>query len=673
MPRLSSARPSSDPGSRLTGGPPVRRGRVVLRVALFLVAAVAGLVVYGNWRDHAVLQAMEGAALDWRFRLRGSAPPPPDVVILAIDERTIAETGGWPVARHVLAEAVRGLDAAGARTVAFDLMLTRRAGDQTQELLRRGNAELAAALDAAGNCVLPIAFVFGPRAGDSRDIEREHLQDAAYKVVRMAPRQRPRVAPPPSGVLMPSKALLGHAALAHVNVVLDRDGALRHLPTVLAYAEQYYPPLAIEAARRHRGLARGEVVVDFAAGIVFGGHLNAADSAMRLPINYYGPTGTFPTYSMIDLLRRELPPDALAGKLVLVGSIATGVGDFFRSPYAYLLPGVEYFATATANLLEGRFLDRSDRVVLLDALAIMVMAAAGTLVTLLPSIRLIAFAGIVLLVGFGAVAQMAFQGALIWLNVTVPGLVLALVVIAAAAMRALQDAGEAREQARQRGVLASHMPATFADILTSRGGPALDGRPRPAAVLFADLHGFTSASERLGPERTAALLRRLHGVVEEVVLRHGGIIQMFVGDGAMIHFGLPEGRPDDCVRAVVCGIELIDDMASQARDPAFEGAIPDIRVGIDYGAVSFSELGGSRQRQLTASGDTVNVASRMEAMTRTLDADIALSGAVATLVRANGRGDLLASFKRLDDQPIRGRAGHLDVWYRPRAASPPDT
>jgi adenylate cyclase len=218
-----------------------------------------------------------------------------------------------------------------------------------------------------------------------------------------------------------------------------------------------------------------------------------------------------------------------------------------------------------------------------------------------------------------------------------------------------------REAERQRGNLARYMPPSMAEEMASQEQPGFYEREQLAAILFVDLAGFTRLSERRSPGETATFLKTFHGRLEAVVLAHGGVIEQFAGDGAMVIFGLPQPKPEDPVSALACTRALI---AALARwQPELKP-----RGGLHFGPVAMARLGGAAQSQLAAAGDIVNVASRLEAFAKTKGAAIAASDAAIRAVAAAGRKDLLAGFTVLADQPIPGREGRITVWVAPMAA-----
>jgi adenylate cyclase len=258
-------------------------------------------------------------------------------------------------------------------------------------------------------------------------------------------------------------------------------------------------------------------------------------------------------------------------------------------------------------------------------------------------------------------AYFAFAEARLWVHVTWTTLSFLLTAALLAGGRTAHERALRREAERQRRNLARYVPPVIADQLASEADPSFDRRLQDAAILFYDLSGSTRLAEGQEPGETASFLRQLHGRIEEAVARHAGVVVQFLGDGALVLFGLPEPRTDDPVRALACARDLIDSLARW--HPGTRS-----RAGLHFGPVAIARLGGAAQAQLTAAGDTVNVASRLEGLAKSEGWALVVSDALVAAIRAQGQGELLAGLARGGEHAMRGRAGRLAVWWAPHAA-----
>jgi adenylate cyclase len=183
-----------------------------------------------------------------------------------------------------------------------------------------------------------------------------------------------------------------------------------------------------------------------------------------------------------------------------------------------------------------------------------------------------------------------------------------------------------------------------------------------AAILFVDLSGFTGLSERLGAQRTRDFLKDLHSIIEDEALRYNGYVESFMGDGAMLVFGLPAPRPDDARRAVDAALSLgraLKAWIGGLTLPA--GYMLGMRIGVHYGAVVLSRLGAETHQHITATGDVVNVASRLLAVASQSNVELVFSDDIVT---AAGSLDerALHGFEGPREVAIRGRTQPLAIW-----------
>ena len=590
-----------------------------LRLETWLIAALtvvfAGL--YLTARDTGPLQAVEGVALNQRFALRGPTTPGQDVAIVAIDETSLGKLGRWPVSRAVLADAVRRIADGGASVIVVDLLLV---GEEETG----ADVALAAAMSEAGNVVIPYAFLFNGPVHD-RTIPAAVMRTAHGAVLIDAAAD---ASPAGQAVLAPLPTFLDVASPAHATVLLANDGHLRFTHPAIRSGDDWFPSIAVTAADMYRRTD------------------GAATVAVRpRAINYAGAAGTYTTWPLIDLIEGRVPPAELARRIVLLGATATGVGDRFVTPYDSALPGVEVFANVIDNLLHERFLRRDSVVELADLAALLLAGIATAFLTVFRSVGLTLSAGLGLLAGWCLVNLTGFALADVWLNLTLPALLIVAGTTVAVAGRCLREG-------RQRRRLTRYVsPLTFA---RNRRSPEHD---QIAAVMFVDLVGFTHVGETMPPGELAETLRGFHRRVERAASAYGGLVDTFIGDAVLVVFGLGKA-PAAAARQALSGARAIVGAIADWNAERHDDGLPPIAcgVGLHIGPVRIAEVGGAAHAQITVTGDTVNVASRLEALTREMSASVIASDAV--IDAAGPVGD----FAALPPQPIRGRNAPIGLW-----------
>jgi CHASE2 domain-containing sensor protein len=414
-------------------------------LAAFLIAGESGLPL-----------RVENELLDLRFWLRPPHSPDVPIVVVEIDDASIAEIGRWLWSRQVLAQLLDHIIVAGPKLICLDLLFTEpqpsplagqmdaiegamalllqtldpaekhRFGEILSALARAGDPDmrLSQAIREDGPVIVPFALDLRSDA-TTRAAPAPlppALARAAYNRVRGA---GPDYLPDAVGVRLPVEPLSADGLLAHVTTVPDSSGTYRYDYPVLRYADAYLPSLSLEAARVFLGLPKTEAVVDLGQGIDLGSLHVPTDRGMRLLGNYYR-SGAFERVSFADPPSGRVAPQKFSGKLVLVGASGAGLGDVIATPYDPSLPGVERHATLIANMRARDFLQRDDRAVAIDAvllllggLSIGVLARWGTTTAVLGAVLLIA--------GLALFDYLAFVRFGWWLNFLFPAATILLV------------------------------------------------------------------------------------------------------------------------------------------------------------------------------------------------------------------------------------------------------
>ena len=219
---------------------------------------------------------------------------------------------------------------------------------------------------------------------------------------------------------------------------------------------------------------------------------------------------------------------------------------------------------------------------------------------------------------------------------------------------------------RERANLSRYFSPNLVDELAQTDQPLGPTRQQEVAVLFADLVGFTRLAETLAPPAVIALLREFHGRMQAVVFAHGGTVDKYIGDAVMATFGTPRVGPADATNALRAAAAMRAAVADWNAVRAARGEAPvRIGVGVHFGAVVLGDIGGESRVEFAVLGDTVNVAARLERLTRDLDVSLVASDAVVGAARredAGGGAALLAELRPGPPQTLRGRSEPVGVW-----------
>jgi adenylate cyclase len=622
-----------------------RVGRSRPFLVLTLAFAVAGAVWGGTLaRSHLAgerssLDRLESLSLDMRARMAGERPPPDDPVVVAVDEETIRTVGTFPLSRGVIADVIAATARAGPRAIAVDFLFLEESGPGEDRALADALAQ------AQAPSVIGAAAVFPA------------VDDGAAPVDTAAPTVDLGLGPIPraQSISWPAGLFLARARPGLVNVAVDATGTPRHVPLLVATGDGLAPGFVLVAAATASG-AEPQFSDD---AVTLGESRQPLDLGGYLALSFYGPEGTIPTISAARVLAGEPAAlAALAGKTAIVGTTALGSGDSYPTPFDDNVPGVEVLATAVANLMSGDGLVRDTGVRRLDALA---MTALPLVVVLLMAIGSPAVGlglAAVAVIAWLVTAQIAFDAG-VWLNVALPLAAAVPTAVGYGIARYLVEHRIAARLGETRAALARMQSPLIADQLADPGFLA-EPAACEAAVLFLDLSGFTGLSERLGPAATRGFLKGFHERVGASVTPRDGLIVAFMGDGAMVVFGFPECRGDEAERALASLRELAAGVGRFIAEAAPKTPMT-VRFGLHFGPVVVSRLGAAAQQHITATGDTVNVASRLLEIAKANRAQAAVGEAVFDAVPVDRRPQAAAGFGPPRTMAVRGRAGGVAV------------
>jgi adenylate cyclase len=601
--------------------------------------ALAGLWGAGVYFGHSIgylrfLDRVESTLSDLRILVRGVKVPSDLVTIVAIDDEVLKHGGTYPLPRSDLANLVDAIARLEPKVIAVDLLLVDRGAAD-------GDAALAKSFTARPT-VLAAAAVF-PQSS------QPVVTDGDDPFGRLPIAER---------FLLPLAAFSDHAEVGVVNVTTGQTGTPQSVPMLFRTRDK----IELSFPLRVAAVALGKPLTIEPNRLLFGDRSIPTDSDYALPITYYGPRRTIRTISAASVIAGEFDREAIQNRIVVLGATVTGGGDFFPTPFDTLMPGVEIISTAITHLVaeDGVLRDRSVRLVEAMTAILLPMLLVGLLAWRRSAIGLVAMAAVVLV--WAAANTFAFMHG-IWLNAATTIAAAAPPAVLFGAVQLWSGRSSAQYFAERSKLLEQFQAPAVQQWLTRDPSFLLKPVRQNGAVVFVDLSGFTSLSERLDPDAIRELLKGFHALVDKEAVRCGGMITDFLGDGAMILFGLPEAAADDAARAVECsvGLHIMAERWIRSLPPSIAAGIG-FKIGAHFGTIVASRLGGGSYQHITATGDTVNVASRLMEVAAHHGAKFALSD---TLLSEAGRdcaplarGSLTGPI----ETQIRGRSGSLTVW-----------
>ncbi len=603
-------------------------GRWILQRPLLTSPFIAGLVCLAVWglSRAGLLEPAELQGYDRLVNARGFTPPHTDLAFVDFDDESIATLGVYPIPREVLAQILEIIAAGGPEVIGLDVLLSEKRPAEAE-----GERRLAAALGKAGNVVLVSNF-------GSRQL-------------------------PPSEPLPDFKEQSLDVAFG--NMIVDGDGFVRRM--YLGVRSKDYAGVSFPVALATNFLQKPLEPGRLGRFRLAGNEIPLDDSGFDASlIGYWSehPAQVFPAQRVLE---PGFDPAPLKGKVVIVGQSSSKAHDRFATPVFRAsvgrrwVSGPEIHAAAVATLLTGRTMGIVQPPTLWAVNVLLAWGVVLLVILLRPAFAVAAAAMAV--VGTYFAAQQLFVASHFWMRFvsTEAGLLLALP--AELGFRFLQERQLKSEAEAERKELMSifgrYVSADVAaEIWRRRGEIVLAGEEKTGTVLFSDIRNFTGISAGKPSKEVLAWLNDYFTAMSDVIHRHHGFLNKFIGDGMMVVFGVPlAGDPkDDACRAVRASLEMFERVvAFNAEDVPGRPKIK-IGVGIHTGVLTAGNVGSKDRLEYSVIGETVNLASRLESLCKDFKTNLVLSPRAEELVRGEFPTELLG------ETAVRGFEGKINVY-----------
>jgi adenylate cyclase len=648
----------------------LERALTPLRIATLVGACVAALRVAGCG------SLTDLRAMDYRLLQRGPRPASPDVVIVAVDDASIAAIGRWPWPRALIARLIERLVAADAAIIGFDIVQSEATVAQSLEGVRArvdgiDNDTWQRVRQALSEIGQDDKFLTDTVRASQRavlgyflEMEANDAHDGAgavseFNIVRPSRDGSGERLVVRASSLRANLPQLTDAArdVGFFNVIPDPDGFIRHAPLAIRMGERLTVPLPLAMLRAYR--PENALQIQFAEYGVDSVRVGATRVPVRedgqLLLNYRGPGRTFVHLSAADVLAGRVPAEAVRGKLVLVGVTATAVADVRVTPFDGVFPGVETHATVLDNVLRNDFIARP-RWVLYVELAVIFASVYGLAIALR---TLHGAAGALV----AATALGVYVFASHWLF-TSRGLVLSYVypflgiTITYVTVALRQYIAVSRQRRELRHALGLYLAPSVARLVSERPDMLkLGGDKRELTVLFCDIRGFSAIAEQLEPQALVELLHVYLGAMTDVIFAHDGTLDKYIGDAIMAFWGAPLTQEKHAEQGCAAAVEMV----ARLRDLEVEWErrgwpFLAMGIGLNSGEMVVGNMGSERRLSYTVAGDNVNLGSRLEGLTKVYGSRILASE--ATIEEANGT----VVVRELDIVRVQGRATPVRIF-----------
>ncbi|MEJ2129622.1 MAG: adenylate/guanylate cyclase domain-containing protein [Woeseiaceae bacterium] len=651
--------------------------RLLTRIAISAILLALFALHIAHSPRYEVIDRVENYLYDVRIRLTMPGTVDERIVIIDIDEASQAELGQWPWPRNTLAAIIdRLFDDYGIRALGLDALFAEAEETSAERLIaeleassigsdpavRDELARLRARLDSNIRFTesliardIVTGFVFKDYVGDDEPRETGVLPPPVIRAAAIEDVSVPFVeAAGFAGNLreLQENAIGGGFFDAPI---IDADGVFRRAPLVQRYQGDLYPSLALAVA--HVVSGSPDVALSFAPGDKRSGieleHLVLGEQ--RIPVNeqvavyipYRGPQESFVFISARDVLNASAPQSVLNGKIALLGASAAGLLDLRSTPVGQRYIGVEAHANLIAGLLDNTirqqpaWSDGLEFTLLLLIGALMAFAlprlAPATALLFVVAIIVITMAGnLWLWSAFGLVVPLASP--------------LVYTVLAAMLQITYRFFVEQRNKRHLSQVFGQYIPPSLVEEIDESGEEiSLEGESRELSVLFSDVRGFTTISEGLDAIELTRMMNEFLTPFTQAIQTHRGTIDKYMGDCVMAFWGAPLADDDHARHAILAAFDMI--RAVRELDEPFQArGWPAIRVGVGIasGDMNVGNMGSEFRIAYTVMGDTVNLGSRLEGLTKQYGVDIIVNDRTAQLVPD-------FTFRELDLVRVKGK------------------
>lgn len=632
------------------------------------------------------MRQLDNMVYDLLFRAshEASSATSGHVVVIDLDEKSLAEYGQWPWPRYRVALLLAQLHELGVRAVGLDILfaesdatspvvlkreLERDLGlsvsfDDVPPELMDNDAVLARVL-ANGSFVLGYNFYTAPPGTTISELkERAPSHPLVHAFIT------PKGVSPDESYLETANAaalnlpMLQEAAKAsgYFSMLVDDDGVLRRTPLIVRYQDTIYPSLALATLLSSQNLNNAAVLIRMdsngVASIQIGDRLVPLDSRGCLLLNYPGESRTFTFVSAADVLANRVPEGILQGKVALLGSTASGLMDARATPLDPIYPGVEAHATIIDNIIQQNYLWQPSwhggaelaAVILSGVFCSVLLCYVRALHSAAPVFLL------VVALGWGALKAME-QG--IYLSPLYPVVLIAILFTSLTLLRYLKE--EHQKRFFETAFSSYVSPQVVEQMVRNPDRLSLTGEEKEVTVLFTDLRDFTSFSESLDPERLSSLLNAYFTPMTHIITERFGTLDKYIGDAIMAFWNAPLNVPDHPTYALNAALEMVNEL-NRLNETLFQrefGTALRLGAGLHCGSVRVGNMGTDSLFNYTIIGDAVNLASRLEGLTKYYGVPILVSNDVALSVEN-------ISQVEIDTVRVKGKE-HAVTIYTPQA------
>ena len=665
-----------------------------------------------------ILHLFELKTYDQRLKGREIRKPPQFVVAAVIDEKSLDREGMWPWPRRKIADLVNRLSDDGAKVIGLDIFFTEPDKSinidiinhvekkleesnikdrsiteylQKEKQLADNDVILANSFkNSKAKIVLPY-FWHSDKESLGHEINTEEF-DKRFKMISNSmysmidydqnpgteydPFERPYIHPyaPEVNLEILTDAAAGSG---YIDPPLGDDGIIRRMPLAVKYKDEAFTTFGLQCAWQYLDcpLLVLHIVKYYGVdGISIGKLFVPTDEKGGLLINYYGPGGSIPEYSVTDILHGKVPKGTFKDRIVIVGSTAQGAHDLRNTPFDSGQPGLEVHASVIDNILSHDFIKKTITVPEYDYLAVIILGLiVAFIVPRSGAITGLASTALIIIL-YTYICMWAFSKYGLWINMVYP---LIGVFLLYTSLTAYHFLVEEKNKRFLHSTFASYLsPELIDDMVSSETMPELGGEARIITAYFTDIRNFSVFSEKLTASQLVELLNEYLSAMTDILLEQKGTLDKYEGDAIIAFLGAPMNIPDHSLRACRVAVDMQGELIGLRKKwksekqlqgeperniknlPPEEWVPGDkwpkvvhdmmMRIGINSGEIVVGNMGSTMRMNYTMMGDAVNLASRLEAGAKQYGIYTAVSEHTLNMEFINEEGEKDRAFNHVE-------------------------
>lgn len=580
------------------------------------------------------IESIDNTIRDYMFLLRGEIKDTGNVVIVDIDEKSIDKLGQWPWSRNLLSDLLNNLTNTGVGIAGFDIIFSEEDRTSPSKLVEKYNLkdsnlkienydEIFAKTVLNSPTILGFQFQFNDtihKNKEAPDIPAIFIQKNKSKNLETIIKA--------NGILSSIPIIKNSAySSGHVNNIPDSSGTIRSVPLVISYDNEIYPSLALELVRAAYDTKKvyinyNDIGID---NIQLGNLKIPTNLNGKLLLNFRGKQGSFKYISAVDIIENRFKKEDIEGKIILIGTSSSGLYDLRSTPFDSVFPGVEVHANVIDNLIAGDFLRKPSWIHGLNILLCLSITVILTLilaysplwlmiVLIFSSLFLSSYIVYYLLFHMGIVLNIFF----IYLSIF-SSILVAIIC---------NNFFENKQNKIIRNKFSNKVSKNvMEEILLNDDDTILKGKEKKVTIFFSDIRSFTNISESMeSPQKLIEYLNLYMDPMSKIIIDEKGTIDKYIGDAIMAYWNAPNDVVNHADYAVICALNQLKYLENLNKKLILEN-LPEIKIGIgiNTGNCIVGEMGSTLRSDYTIIGDPVNLAARVESLSKRYKAKIIIT------------------------------------------------